>query len=833
MMRTYRSLPSLPAPVVLEDWRFSIVRPIARTNLVTNPSVETATTGWAVTNGSIARSTTYAYHGAYSLAVTAASLATDGAYYGTVSLTSGTTYAASIKFYAPNDAGKPYRIAFATTAGVMLQSVEFRATGFWQWVSVLWTETSTTTRRIYITKNGSTAQSVYYLDGLQVEACETGNYWPTTYIDGDQQGLLGAVELPPYYWTGTPHASTSVRSGQTRAGGRVVPLARYGLHITSAQGLGLAPVQPITTPFAQLDGSQFLDIRKQSRPVTLAGRWGALTPAAKERQIAALAADLDRDLIATRQPLTILAEPMQGGKPLRAPIAIPGLSYVGGLEGDLTGLPTEESIISFTQYQPRISAGERGAALDVQDSLNEAAVLRRSREGVWSIPGSPFAEGGIAYAMATAPSGTIYVGGDGDFTLSDASTLAAVAQLSGDTWSGLSTGMATATQVFALAIAPDGRLYAGGGFTTAGGVGANRIAVWDGSAWSALGTGMNGIVRGIAFAPDGTLYAVGDFTTAGGGGANRIATWDGSTWSALGTGFDASAQAVAVGPDGRVYAGGNFTTAGGNAALAVAVWDGSTWSAMGVGLNQVRSLVFGLNGILYAGGAFTIAGGYPANRVAAWNGSAWSAMGDGIAGTTVYQLAIDRATGLLYAVGVFTAADGHPATHYAVWNGSSWTSGDFQTTSAGGIGAVGVGGDGALYIGAQIIGAFTTVVAAASSVTNGGSTASYPRLTITGPASGTGTFLYLANTTTGATIYADMLVFAGETVVIDFRPDTFSVTSTTQGNRLSTILPGSNATGFFLQPGVNTIACLCDDGTMTAVLSWATDLASLTDGWTR
>ena len=35
-------------------------------------------------------------------------------------------------------------------------------------------------------------------------------------------------------------------------------------------------------------------------------------------------------------------------------------------------------------------------------------------------------------------------------------------------------------------------LYAGGGFTTAGGIAANYIAKWNGSSWSALGSGMNG-----------------------------------------------------------------------------------------------------------------------------------------------------------------------------------------------------------------------------------------------------------------------------------------------------------------------------------------------------
>ena len=57
-------------------------------------------------------------------------------------------------------------------------------------------------------------------------------------------------------------------------------------------------------------------------------------------------------------------------------------------------------------------------------------------------------------------------------------------------------------------------LYAGGNFTTAGGITARAIAKWDGNTWTALGLGMNNIVRALAVS--GTnLYAGGDFTTAG------------------------------------------------------------------------------------------------------------------------------------------------------------------------------------------------------------------------------------------------------------------------------------------------------------------------------
>jgi len=78
-------------------------------------------------------------------------------------------------------------------------------------------------------------------------------------------------------------------------------------------------------------------------------------------------------------------------------------------------------------------------------------------------------------------------------------------------------------------------LYAGGEFTTAGGMSANRIAKWDGSTWSALGTGMNdGLgdiatfnfrgVRPLAMRGDALLVG-GAFTLAGGKVSGRFAIW--------------------------------------------------------------------------------------------------------------------------------------------------------------------------------------------------------------------------------------------------------------------------------------------------------------------
>src|SRR5687768_1054745 len=100
-MQRHRIIPTAPDGYALDPVRglFSVVIPEATTNLVTNPSVETATTGWTAVGGSIARSTTQQRRGVYSLAVTPTSGTTDGVYFGTVSLTSGTTYTASVDVY--------------------------------------------------------------------------------------------------------------------------------------------------------------------------------------------------------------------------------------------------------------------------------------------------------------------------------------------------------------------------------------------------------------------------------------------------------------------------------------------------------------------------------------------------------------------------------------------------------------------------------------------------------------------------------------------------------------------------------------------------------------
>ena len=139
---------------------------------------------------------------------------------------------------------------------------------------------------------------------------------------------------------------------------------------------------------------------------------------------------------------------------------------------------------------------------------------------------------------------------------------------------------------------PDGagpaapKLVLGGQFTIAGPILASRIVTWDGSAWSSLGAGLNGIVYALAASPSGELFAGGGFSMSGGTPVSRVARWNGSEWSPLGESIDFRVLALAVLPNGDLIAGGDFRTVDGQTMNHVARWDGASWSPLAGGLSS-------------------------------------------------------------------------------------------------------------------------------------------------------------------------------------------------------------------------------------------------------
>jgi hypothetical protein len=134
-------------------------------------------------------------------------------------------------------------------------------------------------------------------------------------------------------------------------------------------------------------------------------------------------------------------------------------------------------------------------------------------------------------------------------------------------------------QVNALLIGPDGTLYAGGAFTTAGGVSANYIARWNASAWVGLGTGMNSNVLALAAVSSGALYAGGAFTVGWGGPfAGRFALWTGYAFSNPGADLPGAltVYSILMSATGKLYVGFDTTGTAKVAGIATCTNAGTT-----------------------------------------------------------------------------------------------------------------------------------------------------------------------------------------------------------------------------------------------------------------
>lgn len=828
MIRTYRNLPDIVTGYPLDDvW--SVVVPIQRTNEVLNPSAETGTTGYTAGTGTLTRSTEQQYHGAYSFKYVPGAAVADGFFYSSIQTTTGELRAISCKF--KGQPGVPYIVSMNSGVGIELAAKAFVATGRWQWVYVYWLENAGAARRIYFRKNNSADTHAFYVDGVQSEVIQAGET-VSTYIDGSQLGLVPNQQPVAYFWNGTPHASTSTRSSQTRAGGMVVPFSKYRFLITALIGLGLATPQNVATDYARIDGSYDDYTRKPSRQFTITGRFQGRTYGELRRNRSGLAQLFDRDLTGQDQRLTLLRHVEDGDGRIVSTTIRALAKYESGFGGNTDNMHAETVPLTFTLYMPNILAdGEDGESLSVQLSVSNAnAIIYRSATGTWSALGSGITGGATpaVRAIVRGLNGTIYVGGE--YTDAGGTGADYIASWNGSSWSSLGGTTAINNIVLCLAIGPDGSLYAGGSFTNAGGVAAaDGIAKWNGSAWSALGTGVNagGVVYALAFGPDGTLYAGGDFTSMGGvANTARIAKWDGSAWSAMGTGAASNSVFALATVGTKVYAGGDFTNMGGVAAAdGLAQWNGSAWSAMGTGASQVNALAVAPNGSLYIGGPFLTINGLSIPYLALWNGTSFVSVGTLDGDVNVIGI---EASGIGHIGGLFTTINGitYPdRVAKFIGNSFSFESVDLPGTAT--VYAISPQPDGSLYLGYFAAG--TATAAATTTITNTGTARAYPTLVIKGPSSGTARIFSVVNATTGRAIYLNLTISAGETVVMVFQPDNLSFTSDFQGNVAGSILGGSNEADFFLNPGANSIAFLSASSTVTATMQWRPAFASIDD----
>ena len=307
-----------------------------------------------------------------------------------------------------------------------------------------------------------------------------------------------------------------------------------------------------------------------------------------------------------------------------------------------------------------------------------AKYIARWNGSSWAPIGSGFSQN--VHSVAVLSNGQL-IAGDNDSGF--------IHRWNGGSWSTLGTG--TDGSVTALLALPNGNLVAGGIFFTAGGVTASKIARWNGSSWSAFGSGLTGgggtapsTVNSLNVLPNGDLVAGGNFTTAGGVGASGIARWNGSSWSALGSGLTGGGPSVSsliVLPNGDLVVGGYFTTAGGVTVNRIARWNGSSWSALGSGTNwSVYSLAALPNGDVVAGGGFTTAGGVTSKYMARWSDNGIPSVARG---PTPQVAAVCETVSIAATCGVGYDFSG-PVTFQWKRNGVSITNGPGGASASGG-----------------------------------------------------------------------------------------------------------------------------------------------------
>lgn len=291
-----------------------------------------------------------------------------------------------------------------------------------------------------------------------------------------------------------------------------------------------------------------------------------------------------------------------------------------------------------------------GAQLYVGGSFTSAGGITandiaRWNGSEWSALSGPNGTGtnGIVYTIAEFDDGSgpaIYIGGQ--FTSVGGITANNIAKWNGIEWEALATpqGNGTNAIVYDLMSYDDGdgmSLFVGGGFTTAGGTAAKSIAKWNGSNWQPLPSGdFNGSVYVFEQHDDGNgtdLYAGGFFTSVGGLTVNRVARWNGSAWSALqgtsGVGLSDAVLDLRSFDDGTgsyLFACGRFERNGSQVLNYIARWDGQGWypltdnAAFGLDAEATRLVAYDNGNVsgLYVTGGFDAAGTHATNRIALW-----------------------------------------------------------------------------------------------------------------------------------------------------------------------------------------------------------------------
>jgi uncharacterized delta-60 repeat protein len=225
------------------------------------------------------------------------------------------------------------------------------------------------------------------------------------------------------------------------------------------------------------------------------------------------------------------------------------------------------------------------------------------------------------YCTSLQPDGKILLGGD--FTGYNLTESYRIVRLNSDGTvdQSFNTGLGANNGIRSIYIQSDGRILAGGNFTSFNGMAANYIQRInaDGTVDNTFNTGTganNGIYSMLALA-DGKVIAVGAFTTFNGTARSRVVRLqsNGALDAAFnpGTGADYWVISASLQPDGKLILGGAFNAYNGNTSNGVCRIENSCVASAGVDLQTACNQFTWIDGITYTSSnttaTYTLAGG--------------------------------------------------------------------------------------------------------------------------------------------------------------------------------------------------------------------------------
>jgi hypothetical protein len=795
---------------------WSLVYPVATTNLVLNPSAEITGNFAALGAATVTREAENQYRGVYSYKIVTTAAADDG-----IDLVILATAAGTVIHYVS------FRVTGGTAPAVLHVSMD--AGAHTNHAAVLFTDGTVThygvqipaaeanaSVSLHITQEAA-AIKTFWIDAIQ---CEPLSTW-TTYVDGDEPGCV---------WTGTAHGSASTRPDHERSGGYVYDLAtQYSAYVEEPiTGMGSPTKESIMEPRAMMDGMVWQGTRAAMRMIGLTVSIAGTTLANFYSKKKAFMSAISRHLVVPMQPVTFWYSGVGKIVTIRAFVesgdeggVMAGFYEIIPLNLFAAEDPYWEELLEQTPTTNSVTAlaVEQMVAYRPSQPWNTTT-------GYWDALGAPELTGAGAniHCFAKDKAGNLYVGGD-FLNLNGIADADFIAMRSpAGVWSALGTGARGV--VWAMACDAAGNLYVGGDFTDLTDANGDYISMWNGAAFVSLGTGAQNVVYALTIGNDGAVYAGGMFTSMGGvANTARIAKWSGGVWSALGVGMDGGdVRTICSDGMGNLYAGGTFTNAGAVAAADYfAKWNGTAWASHGVFSSNVLAIAIAQDGRIYATGGFHTIDGTSCLHIGVYTGTAWLPLGSGL-GAPGGNLAISK-TGILYVAGAFSTAGGITITdRMAIWNGTSFVPIPIILPGAAATFALLADGDD-IYLGFDTEGSATIygLNAATGYIVNSGTAPCYPVITIACTVA-TATLQEVANATTHQTLRFNRAMQIGETITIDCRPGHEDVRSnfpSPNGSQVALLQP-SDLGNFCLLPGNNKVTCYAPGtgATVTTRLRW-------------